>query len=69
MQERLLAAIRDQLLSEPNVARSESKLVRRLGRPAANAPRVRKLETEIGNITYTIALGIRSQLSGVWHLA
>jgi chromatin segregation and condensation protein Rec8/ScpA/Scc1 (kleisin family) len=60
MEDRLLAAIRTQLLSDESIERFKAKLIRRLRRPAGHGARVRKLEAEVACIVETIAQGMRS---------
>jgi hypothetical protein len=60
MEDRLLAAIKLELLSDSSIARFKAKLLRRLRHPAVNAARVKKVEGEVYNITEMIAKGIHS---------
>jgi hypothetical protein len=60
MEDRLLAAIKLELLSDASIERFKAKLLRRLRRPAVDAARVKNLETEVANITDVIAKGIHS---------
>ena len=60
MQDKLLAAIRNEPLSGATIERFKVKLLRRLRRPAGDAARVKKLESEVANIVETLAQGIRS---------
>jgi hypothetical protein len=60
MQDTLLTAIRNELLSDATIERFKAKLLRRLRQPAVDAVRVKKLEAEVANIVETLAQGIRS---------
>lgn len=60
MENRLLGAIRTELLSDASIERFKAKLMRRLRRPASDGARVRKLEGELANITDVLAQGVRS---------
>jgi hypothetical protein len=60
MQDRLLTAIKLQLLADASIERFKGKLLRSLRRPAVDAARVKNLEAEVANITDVIAKGIHS---------
>lgn len=60
MEDRLLTAIKLELLADASIARFKAKLLRRLRRPAVDAARVKTLEGEVANITDVIAKGIHS---------
>jgi len=61
MEDKLLAAIRDELLSDASVTRFKQKLVARLRKPAVDAGRVQKLEREVERIVDAIAGGLSSE--------
>ena len=60
MEDRLLAAIKMELLADASIERFKAKLLLRLRRPAVDAARVKNLEAEVANITDVIAKGIHS---------
>jgi site-specific DNA recombinase len=61
MQERLLTAIRTQLLSDESIEAFKKKLARRLRAPKTNVRQVQKLESEVANLTDAIAQGMSSK--------
>jgi hypothetical protein len=61
MEDKLLAVIRDELLSDASVGRFKQKLVARLRKPAVDAGRVQKLEREVERIVDAIAGGLSSE--------
>jgi hypothetical protein len=60
MEDKLLAAIRDELLSDASIDRFKQKLVARLRKPVGDAGRVQKLEREVECIVDAIAGGLSS---------
>jgi site-specific DNA recombinase len=60
MEDKLLVAIRDELLSHRGVERFKHKLIARVRQPAVDAGRLRKLEREAERIVDAIAGGLSS---------
>jgi site-specific DNA recombinase len=60
LEDKLLHAIKKDLLSEASIAAFKAKIRRALLRPSTNGPRIQALEVEITNLTDAIAAGLRS---------
>jgi site-specific DNA recombinase len=60
LEDKLLTAIKQDLLSDASIEAFKTKIRRALLKPSTNGPRIAALEVEISNLTDAIATGLRS---------